>query len=118
MAELICIVCPKGCHLHVDETNDYKVTGNDCRKGEIYGRNELINPVRTVTSTCKIKNSMLPRIPVKTSDTIPKGKMTEIMKEINKIELTAPVALGDVIISNVSGTGVDVVACRNMEKIS
>lgn len=116
MAELICIVCPKGCHLHIDEEQDYKVTGNNCRKGETYGKQELINPVRTITSTCKIKEGNLPRIPVKTSDTIPKGKMTAIMYEINQVELTAPVHIGDTIISNVLDTGVDIVACKNMEK--
>ncbi|WP_338064237.1 DUF1667 domain-containing protein [Vagococcus hydrophili] len=94
MAELICIVCPKGCHLHIDEENGYKVTGNNCRKGDTYGRQELINPVRTITSTCKIKDGNLPRIPVKTVDSIPKGKMIEIMKEINCVELNAPVHVG------------------------
>ena len=118
MAELICIVCPKGCHIHVDEENDYKVTGNNCRKGEVYGKQELINPVRTITSTCKIKNGNLPRIPVKTQDTIPKGKMIEIMALINKVELQAPVHVGDLIIENVLDTGENVVACKNMERIS
>lgn len=118
MAELICIVCPKGCHLHVDEDNGYKVTGNNCRKGEVYGKQELINPVRTITSTCKIQKANLPRVPVKTSDSIPKSKMIAIMSEINKIELEAPVHVGDTIISNILGTGVDVVACKNMEKVN
>ena len=117
MAELICIVCPKGCHLTVDETNDYKVTGNNCRKGETYGKQELINPVRTITSTCKITAGNLPRIPVKTQDSIPKGKMIEIMKLINQVELEAPVHVGDLVIENVLDTGVNVVACKNMERI-
>ena len=117
MAELICIVCPKGCHLHVDEQNEYRVTGNHCKKGEVYGKQELINPVRTITSTCKITHGQLPRIPVKTSDTIPKGKMFEIMKEINHVVLEAPVAAGDLIIENVLDTGVDVIACKEMIRI-
>lgn len=118
MAELICIVCPKGCHIQVDEKNDYRVTGNNCRKGEIYGKQELINPVRTITSTCKIKNGYLPRIPVKTKDTIPKDKMLEIMRLINQVELQAPVHVGELVIENILDTGVDVVVCKNMERIS
>ncbi|HCM89035.1 MULTISPECIES: DUF1667 domain-containing protein [Vagococcus] len=118
MAELICIVCPKGCHLHVDEENGNKVTGNACRKGAIYGQQELTNPVRTITSTCKIGEAVLPRVPVKTVEAIPKGKMTDIMTEINKIELHAPVFVGDIIIENVSDTGINVVACKTMEKVN
>jgi len=118
MADLICIVCPKGCHLHVDEKNDYKVTGNACGKGRVYGQQELINPVRTITSTCRIREANLPRIPVKTNETIPKVKMIDIMHEINQVELTAPIHIGDVIIHNVSDTGVDIVACKNMEKVN
>ncbi|MEG0255509.1 MAG: DUF1667 domain-containing protein [Vagococcus sp.] len=118
MAELICIVCPKGCHLQVDEENNYKVTGNNCGRGIVYGKQELINPVRTITSTCRIKEANLPRIPVKTNETIPKGKMDEIMHEINQVELTAPIHIGDIIIPNILDTGVDIVACKNMEKVN
>ncbi|MGX6978365.1 DUF1667 domain-containing protein [Vagococcus elongatus] len=114
MAEIICIVCPVGCHLTVDEENDYKVTGNQCNKGAIYGKQELQNPVRTVTSTIKIKAGSHPRLPVKTSDTIPKGKITDIMTLINQTEVTAPVSVGDVIIPNILDTGVDIVATRSM----
>ncbi len=118
MAELICIVCPKGCHLQVDEENNFKVTGNGCGRGKVYGRQEMINPVRTITSTCRIKEANLPRIPVKTNETIPKGKMQDIMAEINQVELQAPVYVGDIIIPNILETGVDVVACKNMEKVN
>lgn len=118
MADLICIVCPKGCHLHVDEDNAFKVTGNQCGRGKAYGKQEMINPVRTITSTCRIREANLPRVPVKTSETIPKGKMQAIMYEINQVELQAPVHVGDVIIPNILDTGVDVVACKNMEKVN
>ncbi|MGY3749100.1 DUF1667 domain-containing protein [Vagococcus acidifermentans] len=116
MAELICIVCPIGCHLTVDEANDYKVTGNRCKKGEAYGKQELQNPVRTITSTVRLNAAELTRLPVKTSDTIPKGKMSDIMTVINHTEVTAPIEAGDVIISNVLDTGVDVIATRTIKK--
>lgn len=118
MTEMICIVCPKGCHLHVDEKNNYKVTGNRCKKGVSYGQQELINPVRTITSTCKISHAILPRIPVKTMEAIPKSKMMAVMHQINHIELDAPVHMGEIIIENVSDTGIDIVACRDMERVS
>ena len=54
MRELICITCPKGCHLRVDEEKDYKVTGNGCPRGAVYGKKECTHPTRVVTSTVKI----------------------------------------------------------------
>ncbi|MBE7091637.1 MAG: DUF1667 domain-containing protein [Clostridiales bacterium] len=114
MKELICIVCPKGCHLKVDENNDYKVTGNSCEKGVDYGKNELINPMRVITSTVKIDGALHKRCPVKTSTSIPKGKMMEIVKELDSITLKSPVNVGDVVIKNVSNTGADIVVTKSM----
>ena len=114
MKELICIVCPKGCHLKVDEDNGYAVTGNGCPRGAEYGKAELTNPTRVVTSTVRIGGAALPRCPVKTAGAIPKGMIFEIMKALDGVELTAPVTVGDVVIENVCGTGVNVVAARTM----
>ena len=114
MKELICIVCPKGCHLKVDEDNGYAVTGNGCPRGAEYGKAELTNPTRVVTSTVRIVGASLPRCPVKTDGAIPKGMIFEIMKALDGVELTAPVTVGDVVIENVCGTGVNVVAARTM----
>lgn len=115
VTELICINCPRGCHLKVDE--NLNVTGNTCPRGAAYGKQEVTNPVRTVTSTVRISGAELPLCPVKTSVAAPKGKMFDIMASIDKVHLTAPVHIGQVIIPNVCGTGVDVVACRDMDKI-
>ncbi len=117
MKELICIVCPKGCHLTVDENNDYAVSGNTCKRGEVYGKEELRNPVRVLTSTVCISGSMLPRVPVKTTTAIPKGKLFEAMKVIDELYFEAPVACGDVLLSDILGTGVDIVATRDMPKV-
>ena len=114
MKELICIVCPKGCHLKVDENNGYAVTGNGCPRGAEYGKAELTNPTRVVTSTVRIQGAALPRCPVKTNGVIPKGMIFEIMKALDGVKLTAPVTVGDVVIENVCGTGVNVVAARTM----
>jgi CxxC motif-containing protein len=114
--ELICITCPKGCHLKVDvEAN--KVTGNGCPRGAEYGINEVTHPVRVITSTVKVKNGQIPVVPVKTKTPIPKGLNFKCMEEINKATIVAPIYIGDIVIANILGTGVDVVATRNVEKI-
>ena len=105
MKELVCIVCPKGCRLHVDDENDFSVTGNSCPRGAEYGKNELRNPTRVLTSTVQIAGALHSRCPVKTDRAIAKGKLFEAMAEVSLVRLEAPVAVGDVIIENIAGTG-------------
>lgn len=114
MKELICIVCPKGCHLKVDEDHDYAVTGNGCPRGAEYGKVELTHPTRVVTSTVKCAGGAHPRCPVKTDGAIPKHLIFEAMKTLEAVELHAPVRVGDVVVPNVCGTGVNFVATRAM----
>ena len=114
MRDLICIVCPRGCHLHVDD--ELNVTGNTCKRGAIYGYNEVTSPTRMITSTVKIEGGALNRLPVVTSSPIPKDKIFEVMKEINKASVKAPVHIKDVVIKDVLGLGVDILASRNIEK--
>lgn len=114
MKKLICICCPKGCHLNVDEQNDYKVTGNNCERGAEYGRNECIAPTRVVTSTVVVAGGSYPRCPVKTASPIPKGKIFDVMEALDTVKLTAPVSVGQVVLENVADTGVNIVAARNI----
>lgn len=114
MKELICIVCPRGCRLRVDEENGYAVSGNNCPRGEQYGKNELLAPVRVVTSTVRITGARLPRCPVKTADAVPKSKVFAVMAALEGAVLTAPVHRGQTVLTNVCGTGVDVVATRDL----
>jgi CxxC motif-containing protein len=114
MTELICIVCPQGCHLKVDEENGYEVKGNSCPRGAEYGKKELVNPTRVITTTVAIEGGIYRRIPVKTAGDIPKGMIFDIMEEINKVVVKAPVKVGDIIIENVLGTGVNVVSAKTM----
>ena len=116
MAELICIVCPKGCHLKVDE-NDFSVTGNSCEKGAEYGRTELKNPTRTLTSTVRLTGGDLPRCPVRTSTPIPKSLLFDAMAVLQGISLTAPVKVGQVVAENFLATGADVIVTRNIDDI-
>lgn len=115
MRELICIVCPQGCRLHVDEEHDYRVTGNRCPRGAEYGRTELKNPTRTLTSTVAVQGAMYPRCPVKTSAPIPKGRIFEAMKALDGLVLQAPVHLGQVVVPDICGTGVDFIATRDLK---
>lgn len=115
MRELICIVCPQGCRLCVDEEHEYRVTGNRCPRGAEYGCTELKNPTRTVTSTVAVQGAMYPRCPVKTSAPIPKGLIFEAMRTLDGLVLHAPVDLGQVVVPDICGTGVDFIATRDLK---
>jgi CxxC motif-containing protein len=116
MTELICITCPKGCHLKVDENNDFAVTGNSCPRGAEYGKNELKNPVRVLTSTVRTTSKEYPRCPVKTKGAIPKDKMFETMSLLDNITLTPPIKLGDIVIENILNTGINLVTCKDIKR--
>ena len=113
MKEMICITCPKGCHLQIDEAT-LKVAGNGCPRGVIYAQNELTNPKRTVTSTVAISGSFLARCPVRTSAPIPKDRMKDLIAALKEIRLTSPVRTGDVVLANVFDSGADVIVTRDL----
>jgi len=100
--------------MEVDIDNDYKTTGNQCPRGPVYAKEEMTAPKRVVTSTVKITGGIYNRVPVKTKNSIPKELVFKCMDEINKAEVKSPIKMGDVILENVLGTGVDIVATRNM----
>lgn len=112
---LICINCPMGCPLTVEmkEGQVVSVSGNTCKRGEIYARKEVTNPTRIVTTTVKVKGGETDRVSVKTKEDIPKEKIFDCIRALKGIEVTAPVHIGDVILKNVADTGVDIVATKN-----
>ena len=112
MKELICIVCPRGCHLKVDEACGYTVTGNGCPRGEAYGKRELTHPTRVITSTVRCTGGAHPRCPVKTSAPIPKERIFDVAAALDGITVEAPVRLGQVVVKDVCGTGADFVSTR------
>lgn len=114
MKELVCIVCPKGCRLRVDEENGYLVSGNSCIRGAEYGKNEILNPTRVLTSTVKMEGGLYRRCPVKTNQAVPKSMLFDIMHALNAVTLSAPVQLGQVVIKNVCGTGADIIATKTL----
>ncbi len=115
MKNLICITCPIGCHLSVEDNNgELKVTGASCARGVEYAKNELTDPRRVITSTVRILNAEYNQIPVKTLLPVPKNDIFNIMNELAKITVTSPVNVGDIIIKDVCNTGIDIVATRSL----
>lgn len=114
MKKMICIVCPRGCHLTIDE--DLNIHGNHCNRGHDYALKELVAPKRNISSTVKVINGKNPVCSVKTSKEIDKKLIFEVMAEINKVKVQAPIKIHDVIIKNVLNTDVDIIATSNVEK--
>jgi CxxC motif-containing protein len=116
--QMICIGCPVGCLITAQKKEDgsFSITGNSCKKGEAYARNEMTAPMRTVTSIIRVHGGVGAVVPVKTASEIPKGKIDACMKEIKMTVIEAPVKVGDVLIENVAGTSIAIIATGNMNK--
>lgn len=114
--ELICIGCPMGCQLRVTlkDGKPDEVTGNTCPRGAEYAVKELTDPRRIVTSTVKLTGSSHRCVPVKTKSDIPKAKIFDCMSAIKALTVETPVHAGDVVLANVVGTGVDVIAVKTI----
>ncbi len=118
--EITCINCPLGCKMTVSLVNGeiLSIKGNACKSGELYARKELMNPKRIVTSTILVRGGKGPLVSCKTITDIPKHMIYACMEEINRTIIDAPVHIGDVLIFDVAGTGVDVVATKSQDKIN
>ena len=104
---MTCILCPRGCAMTVrGEVGGLQVVGNSCHKGQEYAINECTNPVRTVTSTVRVSNREDTMVSVKTEQPVPKGKMMDVMAQLRSITVSAPVKIGDVVLTDVFGTNV------------
>lgn len=111
-----CIVCPAGCIIDVTlkDGDVVSVTGNTCKRGETYARDEVTAPVRIVTSLVPVVNGEKPVVPVKTAAPIPKDRIPACAEALKDIKIPAPVAIGNVVLSNVCGTGIDMVATADV----
>lgn len=114
--ELICINCPLGCSLTVTVRNGkaVKVEGNTCPKGEAYGKKEVTNPTRILTSTVRVSGGVQPVVSVKTASDIPKEKIMDCARALKNLRIQAPVATGEIVLENICGTGVSVIATKNV----
>ena len=117
--ELTCIGCPMGCALTVELEGDevVSVTGQTCKRGEDYAKKEVTNPTRIVTSSVVVTGGALAAVSVKTKTDIPKGKIFDCVKALKEVTVAAPVHIGDVVLENVAGTGVDVIATKNVLEV-
>ncbi|MBQ7216741.1 MAG: DUF1667 domain-containing protein [Synergistaceae bacterium] len=118
--KFICVSCPLGCGLTVsldDAGEVVKVEGNTCPRGESYARSEVKDPRRVFASTVRVRGGKLPVCPVRSKTPAPKGKLFGIAEEVAKLEVDAPVRIGQVLIHGVCGTDVDIVASRDLAAV-
>lgn len=111
--ELICIVCPMGCQLTL--TNN-QVSGNRCKRGEVYALEEVIHPKRMLTTTIRINSRVQRRCPVMTTKPIPKELLFEAMEKLREVEISVPCSVGDVVIENICNTGSSVIITKTFVK--
>ncbi len=113
---MTCILCPRGCNLKVEMQDGVivSVKNNECEKGPRYANDEIYHPTRTLTTTVRAAGAKLPLLPVRTRQPIPRDKVFEAMKVLSEVEVKAPVTAGQVIYPDILGTGVDVIATRDM----
>lgn len=116
--ELICIGCPLGCMITVGMENGevVSVTGNTCKRGDAYARKEVTNPTRIVTSTVAVRGGDHAMVSVKTKEDIPKSRIGDCIDALKGVSVEAPVSIGDVIVPDVLGLGVDVIATKNVDR--
>lgn len=115
MKEMTCIVCPNGCRLRIGGTEgSWAVEGGLCPRGRDFAVKELKNPLRSLCTTVRTVYGGMPRLPVRTDGEIPLGRIFEAMEAINRFELDHPVHGGDVVIENISGLGVNIVAASDL----
>lgn len=113
LKEVICTVCPQGCPLQVEILADsVRVSGHACKRGVNYAEEEIRDPKRVVTTTVSVRGGVLPLVPVRTKEPVPKSKVHQVLAEVRGVVLEAPVSLHQVVRSSVAGTDVDVVTTR------
>ena len=115
--KLTCIRCPRGCTVTVTLADDgtiTSVTGNSCMRGDKYARDEVTHPVRVVTTTVPVVGSATEKmVSVKTAGDVPKGRVFDVVRALTDVTATAPVHIGDVILADVAGTGIDRLATKD-----
>ncbi|MFP3953453.1 MAG: DUF1667 domain-containing protein [Candidatus Acetothermia bacterium] len=118
--EYTCTACPKGCIVEVEFEDDeiLDISGYTCVRGKEYVEDEFHDPRRILTTTVRINNAKYPRIPVRTETGVPKDELNCCLDALKEVELEAPVGVGDVVIENVCGTDIDVVASRSLDPVS
>jgi len=113
--EIVCIQCPQGCAMHAEsEDAVYEITGNKCPRGRAYAIKELTNPSRTLTTTVATIFSDCPLVPVRTDGDIPLRDVFRVMHELNGYRAQKRLHPGEVLIEDLAGTGVALLATGDM----
>lgn len=115
--EFTCIICPNGCEIEAEILEDGtigEITGATCAGGVNYVKQELTDPQRTISSLVLVKGGELPLVSVRLNKAVPKERIFDVMAEIRKVTLTAPVQAGDVVIENVLGLRSDVIVTKHV----
>ena len=112
----VCVICPIGCEVDVVHDGDRIISmeGNKCKKSEEFVKQELIEPMRVLTTTVRIQGARWPIIPVRTDKAVPKRLFPRVMRQLRRIDLQAPVSMLDVVVKDVAGTGANVIATRTV----
>ncbi len=115
---LICIGCPMGCPLAVtlEDGGVSKVEGNTCKRGDAYARREVTNPTRILTTTVPVRGGTSPTVAVKTAGEVPKPLLLKCARAVKNLTAEAPVKAGQVVFKNICGTGVDLIAVKDVER--
>ena len=118
LRELICIGCPMGCAMTVTVESGavVSVDGNTCKRGGEYAHREVIAPTRMLTTTLPVSNGERPTVPVKTNGEVPKPMLLDCARALSTIKLSAPIRAGEVVVSNLLGPGIDVIAVKNIDR--
>ncbi len=113
---IICVACPMGCPVTVEIADNgeiISVSGNTCKRGDAYARTECTNPVRSLATTVRVIGGIYNVVPCKSAGALPKDKIMDCMEIINKANAEAPVKLGDILIKDILGTGIDIIATNH-----
>ena len=115
--QIICTVCPQGCRITVSGENDKinSVAGFTCPRGKAYAEQEFICPMRILTGSVRAEDASEVLLPVRSADRIPRDRIPECMKVLRTVTVRPPVKIHDTVIKNILGTGVDIVACSELE---
>lgn len=116
--EITCIVCPVGCKIKIlVDGKTCKIDGTRCKRGIQYGKNEVLDPRRMLTSSVIVNNGNWPLVSVKTSKPVPKDKIFIVLDEIKKMVVSAPIFCGQVLKRDIAGTGIDLISTKTIELI-
>ncbi|MDR2418279.1 MAG: DUF1667 domain-containing protein [Treponema sp.] len=113
MKQILCIVCPNGCRIQAEKKDSaWLFSGNTCARGTDFALSEMTCPTRTLTST--VRTSFNKTLPVRTAAPIPKANIMDVMKLLANVVITQPLLIGDTVIPNALGLGVDIIASSNI----